>query len=227
MSYSVVRLIIDALRAVADTSRRCNPFSLPFLGHRLCRIGISIMGGIHLTKLLLGRTRGHTHHIAFVRASNIKADGLRKLGSLTSPVSLLFPVAFKHTTLPSLRSTSALSACSALPSSSPSSPSSLSVSFFSALSLDVSADRCRFFVAVSLALASPLPVQAIKEMRENVIELSARDVPVDHEILHREVSADTESDTDLHVLAREHDTYGGSVPGVRVHSSHRACTCLT
>jgi hypothetical protein len=60
---------------------------------------------------------------------------------------------------------------------------------------------------LSLALASPLPVQAIKEMRETTVDLSAREVFVDHEILHREVPTDTDSGTNLHILAREHTTF--------------------
>ena len=59
-----------------------------------------MMEGLHLTNFLLGRTCGHTYDVAFVCASNIKADGFRKLGSLTSPVSPI-SLAFKHTTFPS------------------------------------------------------------------------------------------------------------------------------
>ena len=47
----------------------------------------------------------------------------------------------------------------------------------------------------------------MKEMREITLELSAREAPVDFKILHREVSADPESDTDVHILAREHTTF--------------------
>ena len=50
-------------------------------------------------------------------------------------------------------------------------------------------------------------MQAVKEMREITVELSAREVPVDHKILHREVPTDSESDADLHILAREHTTF--------------------
>jgi len=59
----------------------------------------------------------------------------------------------------------------------------------------------------SLAFASPLPVQVIKEMREVTVELSARQAPVDHKILHREVSTDPESGANLNILAREHTTF--------------------
>ena len=50
-------------------------------------------------------------------------------------------------------------------------------------------------------------MQVIKEMREITVELSAREVPVDYKILHREVSTDPESDANLHILAREHTTF--------------------
>lgn len=59
-------------------------------------------------------------------------------------------------------------------------------------------------------------MQAIKELRDNTIELSAREAPVNHEILHREVSTNTESDTDLHILGREHAEPEDYVQGVRV-----------
>jgi hypothetical protein len=73
---------------------------------------------------------------------------------------------------------------------------------------------CSLFAFLSFALASPLPVQAIREVRETTIELRARQVPVDHEILHREVSADAESDITLQILAREHKTYEEYVQGM-------------
>lgn len=78
-------------------------------------------------------------------------------------LSLLPPVCynFESTTSTFLRSVSTLSTCSAFTSSSPLSPSSLSVGFFTVLSLDVWADHGRFFVAVSVALANPLPVQGV------------------------------------------------------------------
>lgn len=50
-------------------------------------------------------------------------------------------------------------------------------------------------------------MQVVKEMREITVELSAREVPVDHKILHREAPTDPESDTDLHILSREHTTF--------------------
>ena len=50
-------------------------------------------------------------------------------------------------------------------------------------------------------------MQAIKEMREITVELSARESTVDHKILHREISTDPESDTNLHILAREHTSF--------------------
>ena len=70
-------------------------------------------------------------------------------------------------------------------------------------------------------------MQAIREVRETTIELRARQVPVDHEILHREVSADAESDITLQILAREHKTYEEYVQGVRVPPHPVARTCLT
>ena len=100
--------------------------------------------------------------------------------------------------------------------------------FFSTFILTRRLIRAIFFsVAVSFALASPLPVQAIREVRETTIELRARQVPVDHEILHREVSADAESDITLQILAREHKTYEEYVQGVRVPLPPVACKCLT
>jgi len=66
----------------------------------------------------------------------------------------------------------------------------------------------------SNALASPLPVQAIKEMREVAAELSAREVPVEHQILRREATADDGPVINLNVLAREHGTFEGYVEKV-------------
>jgi hypothetical protein len=63
------------------------------------------------------------------------------------------------------------------------------------------------FAFFSLALASPLPVGVTQEVRETTAELSAREVTVDPKILHREVSTDTESDINLHILAREHKAF--------------------
>jgi len=62
-------------------------------------------------------------------------------------------------------------------------------------------------------------------MREATVELSARDVPVDHKILHREVPTDTGSDTNLHILAREHTTFDEYVQEVSVLPLI-ACACL-
>jgi len=59
-------------------------------------------------------------------------------------------------------------------------------------------------------------VQIVKEMREITVELSAREVPVDYKILHREVPTDPESDTNLHILAREHTTFDEYVQEVSV-----------
>ena len=58
----------------------------------------------------------------------------------------------------SLRSISTPSTCSPLPSSSLFSPSSLSVSFSSALPLDVRADR-GYSLSVSFTFANPLPLE--------------------------------------------------------------------
>jgi len=58
----------------------------------------------------------------------------------------------------------------------------------------------------SLALASPLPVQISNEVRESIVELSTGATPVDHNILHREVT-DIGSGVNLQILAREHKSF--------------------
>jgi len=58
----------------------------------------------------------------------------------------------------------------------------------------------------SLTLASPLPVQVNKEVREAAIELGAREVPADHMILHREVITNIDPVVHLEILAREQET---------------------
>lgn len=82
------------------------------------------------------------------------------------------------------------------------------------------------FIAVSLALARPLPVQAENGVREVIVELGTREVPVDHELLHREVTPD-ETGVKLDVLAREHESFGDYVRGVRVLFFLTECTRLT
>lgn len=72
------------------------------------------------------------------------------------------------------------------------------------------------FVVVSVALASPLPVQAIQEAREPVVELIVRDVPMNDQIFHREVTADTELGVNLPILAREHESFEDYVQEVCV-----------
>lgn len=59
-------------------------------------------------------------------------------------------------------------------------------------------------------------MHAIQEAREPVVELSVREVPVNNEILSREVTADTQSDVNLHIIAREHELYEEYVQEVRV-----------
>jgi hypothetical protein len=71
---------------------------------------------------------------------------------------------------------------------------------------------------VSAALASPLPVQAVQEARELVVELSVRAAPVDNQVLQREVTTDTQSGVNLRILAREHESFEDYVPEVRVLS---------
>jgi hypothetical protein len=61
------------------------------------------------------------------------------------------------------------------------------------------------FALFSLALASPLPVRISNGLREAPVELSADVAPVDHKILHREVT-DIESGVNLQILAREHES---------------------
>ena len=90
-----------------------------------------------------------------------------------------------------------------------------------------STDRGHFFAVVSLTLASPLPVQVVKEMRETTVEPSARELPVDHKVLNREVIVHTESSDDLHILAREHETFEDYVQEARVPPLLIACTRLT
>jgi len=69
---------------------------------------------------------------------------------------------------------SILSTCSTLPVLPLPSPSLLSVSLFSTLSLCALTDR-NTSVVVSLTLASPLPIQIVKEARETAVELNARE----------------------------------------------------
>jgi len=69
-------------------------------------------------------------------------------------------------------------------------------------------------------------VQAMNEMREITVELSARGPPVDYKTLHREVTTDTESGDNLHILAREHETSEDYVQEVRVPPLLIACTRL-
>ena len=82
---------------------------------------------------------------AFVPASNIKASGFRKMGSLTFPLSPLFSVALELSTFLHLRSTPTPPTCNALLSSSPSSPSLLSVSFSPLIIPGTWTDRGRLF----------------------------------------------------------------------------------
>ena len=110
------------------------------------------------------------------------------------------------------RPTSTLSACNTLASLSLVSPCSLSVSFSASLSLDLGTDWGHSdSVAVSPALASPLPAQAIKEAREIAPELNARQIPPpDHKIHQREALAFGEFGTALDILARENEGSQGT-----------------
>ena len=69
---------------------------------------------------------------------------------------------------------------------------------------------------MSVVLASPLPVHVVQEARELAVELSVRDAPVNNQVLHREVNADAQSDVNLRILAREHESFEDSVREVRV-----------
>lgn len=82
------------------------------------------------------------------------------------------------------------------------------------------------FIAVSLALARPLPVQAGNEVREAIVDLVTREAPVDREILLREV-APVENGIELDVLAREYESFGDYVREVRVPFFLTKCTRLT
>ena len=144
------------------------------------------------------------------------------MGSPTSLISPQFFAASKLITFLTPSFDSNLSTCSALPSLSLSSPSSLSVSVH--LSIRCHATRTdRFhFIVVSVALASPLPVKAVQEARGLVVELNVREAPAEHELLSREVDADSESGANLPILAREHQSFDEYVEEVRANTSpHR------
>jgi len=70
-------------------------------------------------------------------------------------------------------------------------------------------------------------LQVVKEMRETTIEPSARELPVDHKVLNREVIIHTELSDNLHILAREYETFGDYVQGVRASPLLIACARLT
>jgi len=70
------------------------------------------------------------------------------------------------------------------------------------------------FAFFSLALASPLPVQVSKELREATVELGARGVPVDYKVSHREAAA--VPGVGLDILAREHDNSQGETDDTNV-----------
>jgi hypothetical protein len=59
----------------------------------------------------------------------------------------------------------------------------------------------------SAALASPIPVQAIQGAGEPIVELIVREVPLSNQMFHREVTTDTESGVNLHILARENKSF--------------------
>lgn len=69
---------------------------------------------------------------------------------------------------------------------------------------------------MTVALASPLPVHVVQEARELVVELSVRDAPVNNQVLHREVNTDAQSDVNLSILAREHESSEDYLQEVRV-----------
>jgi hypothetical protein len=63
------------------------------------------------------------------------------------------------------------------------------------------------FALFSVALASPVPVRAVQEARELVVELNVRESPAERELLSREVDADSESGANLPILARERQSF--------------------
>lgn len=67
-------------------------------------------------------------------------------------------------------------------------------------------------------------MQVVQEAREAIVELSVREVPVDHGILHREVTVDTESGINLQILARENKLFEEYVQEVRVFPLLSSCT---
>ena len=50
-------------------------------------------------------------------------------------------------------------------------------------------------------------MQVKREVTDAAVELSAREVPAEHEILLRELSTDVESGAELQIVAREHKAF--------------------
>ena len=63
-------------------------------------------------------------------------------------------------------------------------------------------------------------MQAIREVSETTVERSSREVPVD--LLHHEISTDTESGINLRVLTQENNTFE-YVQGVRIPYHRVVC----
>lgn len=70
-------------------------------------------------------------------------------------------------------------------------------------------------------------MQVKREVTEVAVELSAREVPAEHEILLRELSTDVESGAELQIVAREHKAFEDYVREVRVFPPPITCTRLT
>lgn len=66
-------------------------------------------------------------------------------------------------------------------------------------------------------------MQAVREVKGATVELSARDVPADLKIFHREVTTGTELGISLNILAREHQMFEDHAQEVRVPLLLRVC----